>query len=131
MRFINPETDDVLYRYEETYYSLGCDEYGDPYPGHTIKVHLNYYKVLKRTPKGAWIEYWKNPNGKKFVNLTARKKFACDNEEDAKESFIARKNRQIKILKSQLKNAREALAIMQDYVKEKPPSEDRGLGDLT
>jgi hypothetical protein len=58
----------------------------------------------RRTPKGAWI-------GGKFVRLTAHKKWACNTEDDALESFKARKRRQIAILSGNLQRAERELAL--------------------
>jgi gamma-glutamylcysteine synthetase len=57
----------------------------------------------------AWIGLYSDQ--KKFVNLTARKQWACETEKLALRSFIARKNRQVHILHSQLAKARQALTI--------------------
>jgi len=102
--------DEYLYRYEDATYSGGFDEYGDYIPGSSIlKVELREYGIIKRTPKGAWIDYY---GDKKFVLLTARKKFACNTIEEAKESFVARKNRQLQILEAQLNKCKSALRII-------------------
>lgn len=100
------------YRYESRLYSSGDEEYG--YHTH-VMVELIEYEIIKRTNKGIWIidnyrfVFMPTYIGKKFVNLTARKKFACLTKDDALKSFIARKERQIKILTSQLQNAQTAL----------------------
>lgn len=86
----------------------GLDEFDNPIGPGILKVELYKYGVIKRTPKGAWI----NSCPKKFVLLTARKKFACNTVDEAKESFIARKNRQKKILTAQLKQCEKALELI-------------------
>lgn len=75
------------------------------------------FKVIKTTPQGAWICV---DGFKKFVLLTARKRYACITKREAVESFIARKRKQLKILRDQidyitplLKNA-EALVIKEN-----------------
>jgi len=111
-----------LYRYE-SYRNVSCDEYDTVYRG-SMKMKLYTYNIIKETKCGCWIftgyhlvnrileskdvskEY------QKFVNLTCNKKFACRTIEDAKESFIARKKRQIRILTSQLDDAKEALNLI-------------------
>lgn len=101
-----------LYRYDEVRYSNGIDQWDDPLPGYTLRLELSKYAILKNTPKGAWIDLYSHGTDKKFVNLTANKKFACRTEEDAKVSFMARKERQIKILEAQLHQARLALSMI-------------------
>jgi hypothetical protein len=86
---------DKAYRYNESLTELG------------VYVYLTDYKVVKETPKGIWIELWIGKN--KFVNLQAKKKFACLTIEEALESFKKRKQRQITILEYQLANAKQAL----------------------
>lgn len=104
---------EYLYRYrDEVTSSYDCvsETFGSSY----VRVIMDSYLILKRTPKGAWIhlDSWQ----KKFVNLTARKQFACETPEKARASFIARKKRQIKILKSQLNYAEQALYSMEHSV---------------
>jgi len=100
---------EYAYRYDDRCVSNGVDEWDNPYPGHSIKIYLSKYIVLKHTPKGFWIEYWGNPNGKKFILTNARKRFACLTLEEAKESFLARKNRQRRILAAQIADVETAI----------------------
>lgn len=94
------------YRYIDTVYSSGDDDYGFTT---FVKVVLHEFEVIKETPKGIWIRV---PGRKRFVNLGARKKYACLSKLDALESFKRRKMRQIRILETQLRHAKEALGIM-------------------
>lgn len=87
---------EYLYRYMEYYYETGID------------INLQRYKIIKRTPKGAWIKYY-NEIGKKFVLLSARKQFACETVELALESFKYRKIKQFKIYESKVKNLKHIL----------------------
>ena len=82
-------------------------------------VLLRHYWVRKTTPAGVWIDMgggtWKDGKWKphlKFVNLGSRKRFACPTEEEAKESFFARKDRQLGILRAQAKNVEQAVAAL-------------------
>ena len=116
---------EYLYRYEEVRYSLGVDQFDDPYPGYRLVVHCVKYKIIRRTPKGVWIRYYDNlialdeDKNKKFVLLTARKKFACETKEEARKSFIARKKRQIEILKAHLEQAETSLYIAETDIENK------------
>lgn len=121
-----------LYRYRD-YVTSSYDCISETFGSSYVRVIMDSYLILKRTPKGAWIhlDSWQ----KKFVNLTARKQFACETPKKARLSFIFRKKRQIKLLKSQLKHAEHALYFMehsveyakdiQTYNNDKPVNIDR------
>ena len=72
-----------------------------------VEVYMAAFNVLSVTPCGMWIDYY---GTKKFIKTGVRKKFACLDIEEARESYRQRKLRQIKILKKQLRRAEEALA---------------------
>ena len=95
------------YRYVNSLVSYGDEDSG--YHAR-VKVDLIAYPVMKETPKGIWI--YVPFNQKKFINLSAKKKFACISKEDALYSFIARKKRQIRILSTQLRDAQDALSLV-------------------
>lgn len=99
---------DVLWRIKEQYYSVCINADGDTFGKSPLYVEARWYPVTRRTPKGAWI-------GGKFVKLNARKKYACETLEDAIESFIARKEKQVKILTAQLETAKLALSKVKAY----------------
>jgi hypothetical protein len=80
-----------------------------------VHVYVQEYEVRKRTPKGVWLEY---AGFRRFVRDDARKKYACPTLEEAKESFLARKKRQIKILKRQLSHAYQAYVMAERACKE-------------
>lgn len=83
-----------FYRYDDTVYAdIG------------VRVNKFEYELIRETPKG----YWINAYGEKWISKTAKKRFAYPTEEEALESFKARKKRQIEILEYQLRNARMAL----------------------
>jgi hypothetical protein len=104
-----------LYRYESranaTFAQDMCGEYTSHVLYRTTNLYLTEYRIIRETPKGVWIEFYDNPKKEKFVLLTARKQFACRTKQEALKSFIARKNKQIRILTAQLENAKEALRI--------------------
>lgn len=117
-------TDKFLYRYREQRYAGSVDECGNCIPrSGNMRVHLEKYSIVKETKCGVWIDVSYSLYGVgdivplsncKFVNLKCRKKYGCLTIEEAKESFIARKNRQIRILSYQLEDAQEALRIIKD-----------------
>jgi hypothetical protein len=101
----------TFYRFEDYGVSHGTEEFGF---FSTRTLALREFAVVKETPKGAWIA---GPFGltKRFVRLDARKRYACPTVEEARESFMARKKRQIKILKTQLVNAEESLQLAEEW----------------
>lgn len=105
---------EFLYRYEDRVRVSGYSDEWDNYhvTSRKTEVYLRKFEIIRRTRKGAWIE-WDQPEGKRFILLSARKRFACDNELDALESFVARKAAQSRILAGQLKRAGEARLIGQ------------------
>ncbi len=108
--------DDVLYRYYERKVGV-LDHYGEDIIDSYLKLSLDKYPVLKRTPKGAWIRHYGPFSSRKFVLLTARRKFACDTKADALESFIARKESHIRHLRARLTTAEKALQLGQAKLK--------------
>jgi len=104
-------TDKYLYRYENHRRSNGVGEFEESLGSH-LEVRCCRYKILTETPKGFWISYPSNINSKRLVMKKCLRKFACIDKETAAESFTARKNKQIKILKHQIKDAECALSII-------------------
>jgi len=108
---------EIWYRYIDVAYSTGYDEYTDRSTGSIIEVELREYEVLRRTPKGAWINASpfrsttsvRGIADEKFVLLSARKRFAHPTKDEAMTSFIARKRAQIRIYEARVKRAKEAL----------------------
>lgn len=75
--------------------------------GYGYLIEFDEYEVIKPTPKGAWVRLVLGQflGDKKFILRDARKRFACPTKEEALESFLKRKERQINILRAQLKEA--------------------------
>lgn len=101
-------SDEFLYRCESIIYAAPLDEFDRSSGEGRLELREIKFQIIKRTPKGAWIDIY---GDKKFVNLTARKKFACETIDKALESFIARKERQISILESQTRYAKRVLQM--------------------
>ncbi|QDH84039.1 hypothetical protein KMC60_gp30 [Achromobacter phage vB_AxyP_19-32_Axy11] len=95
---------EVWYRYEQDLQSGGhYDLDGEFIPGvPRVGINLIEYTVIKYTPKGVWLNVL---GRKRFVLHQGRKKFAHADKKDAVESFVARKDKQIRILQSQQNNA--------------------------
>ena len=86
----------------------GCEDYYVTAP----RVMIRAYLVLKRTPKGAWIKVggWPFEDEKRFVLLTARKRFACPTKAEALESLVARKQ-------AHLRHAQRRVADVKDHLR--------------
>jgi hypothetical protein len=97
---------EYYYRIDDRRCSLGVDEWGGPLGGRVIELSLHKMPVLRRTPKGVWLD---NYGGERFVLNGANKRFACPTVEEAQESFKARKEKQIRLLREQIRDAEEAL----------------------
>jgi len=81
-----------------------------------VRIRVNRYRVAKETPKGVWIhrcQFSSYPEDRKFVLRSGRRRFAYPTIDEAKVSFLARKDRQIRILNAQMDKAKEA----RDWVK--------------
>ncbi len=57
----SPET---FYRFDTVRYSLGLDQFDEPLPGSRLEVRCSEFPVIKRTPKGAWIDDYGTRNGR-------------------------------------------------------------------
>lgn len=90
----------MFYRYQDTLYSE-----------ERVMLVKSSFPVLSTTPTGVWLDVY---GAKRFVKLDARKRFACPTEAEALESFHARKRRQIRLLKHQLRRAETALTLTED-----------------
>lgn len=87
----------VFYRYQEILYT-----------DRQVVLHLREFLLISRTPQGVWLDV---DFGKRFVLLSARKRFACETREEALASYKARKRRQVGLLKHQLAKAEAALKL--------------------
>ena len=99
-----PAGSPVLWRCEAKRYSYCVDPDRDVYGVTDPKLEMWWFTIDRATPKGAWV-------CNRFVLLTATKRWACPTEEEALESFMARKRKQIRILSIQLARAQADLAL--------------------
>lgn len=107
---------EYFYRYETQRLSRGyADEHGEYVStGYTIEVILRRCEVIRRTPKGAWINSWQGP---KFVLLSAHKRFATPTVEEAQQSFLARQERRMAFIKRDLRDVEAGIATMHQIMK--------------
>lgn len=100
---------ELWFRYEDVQYAAPLDEFDRPCGTGQLLVELRKYEVLSHTAKGVWLRL--RSGDKRFVLADARKQFACPTQELAKASFIARKQRQIRIYTARLNQAKKAISI--------------------
>ena len=66
--------DEYIYRYDDIRFSLGCDQFDNPYLGYNLELMLSKYKIVRKTPKGCWISFYHfDDKPDKFILLTAYK----------------------------------------------------------
>jgi hypothetical protein len=70
-----------------------------------------YFKILRETPKGWWIENGWEARGR-WVSKSGKKRFAYPTVEEAEVNYIARKKRQIQLNLGMIKAAEEGLRVM-------------------
>ena len=100
-----PNIGDKFYRFEERLYANDTDEFGESTGSH-VEVELCTFYVTKVTPQGVWL-------GKRFVLLTANKKYALPTIGEANISFRKRKEKQISIYQSKISGIKQALSLLE------------------
>ncbi|QBX06616.1 hypothetical protein H1O16_gp203 [Burkholderia phage BcepSaruman] len=104
------------YRYTDVKYSPGVDEWDDPLPrspGTHLGIHVQEYKVLRETKCGFWF-YDTYEGRERFINNSWTKKYVLRSKEAARDSYIARKEKQITLLQRQIIDAKEFLRMARD-----------------
>lgn len=97
------------YRYVDVRFAPAGDEMGNRRGDGEVSVFVHTFPVLRHTPKGVWLDVH---GEERFVRTDATKRFACPTREEARESFLARKKAQIRILRSRLDRATQAWEIV-------------------
>jgi len=100
------------YRYEDIHYAPSLNEFDDPIGGVSVEIHLKEYLVLSKTSKGIWIE---NCGKRKFILLSAKKKFAALTKQEAFKDFRCRKNIQLYIQKARLRSIEEVQRLILNW----------------
>jgi hypothetical protein len=96
---------EILYRYDAVVTAPLLDEFENPMGRSGIALYLHRYRVIRHTPKGVWVKTGWGDKAKRYILLTARKRWASPTRQEAWESFIARKTRQQNILYNQMMQA--------------------------
>lgn len=76
------------------------------------------YEIIKKTKCGVWIRLNPFSDQKRFVNLSSVKKYAYPTLKEARQGYLHRKQAQVKILRSRLQAAEQALEMAKELVKE-------------
>ena len=107
---------ELYYRLEDYQQATGgWDMQGEWEPGPSrVQIRTRTFPVLKHTPKGVWIQDHGDHRGKRFISNTWVKRYALPTEEEAKISFIKRKERQASIYEARAKIAHRAIALLLD-----------------
>lgn len=106
--------DGLWYRFEDKQYAAPLDEWGYTQGKGQIKVECRTFKVVRHTPKGVWLAAHIGPwtsREERFVLNGARKKYAHPTKAEAIESFLARKQAQLRIYTARADRARQASAM--------------------
>jgi hypothetical protein len=103
---------DTYYRFEDYLQGTGgYDIHGEWEPGLAyVALRLQTFPVLKHTPKGVWIR--DSGGARRFIFHIWRKRYALPSIDEAKTSFLRRKERQAGIYEARAKSARTAIALM-------------------
>lgn len=96
---------EVWYRMEGVQHAPLIDDFGNAVGPSRIDVVIHQYEVSHHTPCGVRLE------SGKVVLHRHKKKFACATVEEAKQCFLAKKNRQIKILSTKVNAAKQMIEI--------------------
>lgn len=106
-----PQVGDTWYRFEDRRYASIHDEC---YTASRLEVELKEMRVKKVTPKGVklvaaycWNKGW--DIDLRFVRMDAKKRYAHPTKELALQSFIARKEAQVRIYQNRISDAQSAL----------------------
>lgn len=75
---------------------------------------LEEFEVIRETPNGYRIKDPMALYGNRWVSATGFKRFAYVSKKDAADSYVARKNRQIRILGARLDTARDNLKFFEE-----------------
>ncbi len=100
----------IFYRYESLNY-----EYGP-------KLILKEFKGIKETPCGWWIGtedvcFTLPEDRKRWVSMSAKKRYAYPTKEEAQVNFKARKIREIGILRARLDSAEHQLILIKEIMR--------------
>lgn len=113
----------VFYRYEDRREACGYFDESEHYhrsDSETTKIILYHCSVVKETRKGVWIE---RHGQKRWIGNNWTKRYAYPTKQEAWIGFMARKQRQYRLLTAKLVSIKSILEM-------KPPTEEQVLNHL-
>lgn len=99
-----------LYRFDRQSYSYTIDADMDVYGSYSV-VELTAYPIHKLTPCGWTLEVYSGAR-RKWVSRETTKRFALPTIEEALESFVARQERRIQIMKLRIAESERAIDMV-------------------
>lgn len=138
----NKEEVEYWWRVEDITYAPTADEYGERRGPGTRDLHFQSFRVLKHTPKGVWVlrdaffcvgDDFDDAPRSFVLKAQGGKRLCHPTKEDALVSYIARKERQARILEARLSSARAFKALAEAQLKGKVPGWPEGItrGELS
>lgn len=95
--------DDVLWRCESLVYSYVIDADREEYGTTAPRLEFMPWPVVRRTPKGAWIQFADGfGRTEKFILLSARRRFAANTQIEALADFRDRRRRMRYVLTNKI-----------------------------
>jgi hypothetical protein len=115
----------MWHRFEDYTTAPPLDEWDEPRGPSGVHLRHRTFEVVRATPRGVWLRELfaglPSEGPPRFVLASARRRFACPTEDEAAESFRARKRRQAGIHRARAALAERALALV-------PPRPGHGSG---
>lgn len=116
---------EYYYRVEVVKYAPSLDEFDKPVGRGRIELVCYRFRVVKRTPKGAWIDYYGyygipladgstrpvNSSNYRYVGDDHTKQFASPTQEAATRHFMRRAKKMASIMQARMEQAREAVNL--------------------
>lgn len=112
-----PYTGLSWYRAEDRYYA-NVDEFGDYCGTSGPFIEIRLCRVLRFTPKGAWV--WSFGGGTVFVRRDAKKRYACPTIREAMESLARRREVQASFLGNKMHRAQSAADLANRWLADDP-----------
>jgi hypothetical protein len=116
---VTDDANEYWFRLEDQRYAASLDEFDEPIGRGRLVVHVRKFKVVRHTPKGVWLIGGSYGGDPRFVLRGARRRFACQTLDEAKESFEARKSKQARIYRARADTSDEAVQLVrQGFIEE-------------
>ncbi len=78
-------------------------------------IYMKKLPVIKETPKGVWI--MKNKHTRKWMNTSARNRYAWRTEKEAEKHFLIRKRVRNRYLQAEIDFNTEAIQIVKNRIR--------------